>query len=121
MDTIFEGQAHNWLYLFITLGIYFLIFLPDEEDSRVLPDSFSDSFINTWGVIFLVVAFLAWYGGSAESLEAMIKRGYKWNALAQLFGVGLGVLLISLILSYVFIPIKNLFLKLHKYVNKENK
>ena len=120
MDTLFEGQAHNWLYLIITLGIYIWFFGP-REDRLFRFDSFSDSFINTWGVIFLVVAFLAWYGGSAESLEAMIKRGYKWNALAQQFGVGLGVLLISLILSYVFIPIKNLFLKLHKYVNKENK
>ena len=101
--------------------IYSAIFLPDEEGSRALPDSFSDSFINTWGVIYLVVAFFAWYGGSAESLEAMLSRGNTWRGLAQQLGACLGVLLISLILSYVFIPIKNLFLKLHKYVNKENK
>ena len=111
------GGTHNVLYWLFMLAFYVLLFQPYE---RFLPDSFSDSFINTWGMIFLMVAFFAWYGGSAERLEAMLSGGNKLGGIAQLLGGGLGLLLMSLVLNYVFIPIKNLLLKLHKYVNKEN-
>lgn len=108
------GNFFYWMALLVT---YYFIFQTDKD---FLPDKFSDSFVSTWGVIYLVWSFLAWYGGFAEMLEASHRIGNKTGMFGELLGGVIGCLLISLVLTYLFIPLKNIFMKLHKYTNKED-
>ena len=112
------GGYHNYAYWASILGIYYFVFQTDKD---FLPDKFSNSFISSWGVIYLIWAFFAWYGGFAEMLETTLRRGNTSGMIGELIGGVIGCLLFSLVLNYIYIPIKNAFMKLHEYANKEDK
>tara|TARA_Y200000002_G_scaffold311369_1_gene268389 strand:+ start:346 stop:702 length:357 start_codon:yes stop_codon:yes gene_type:complete len=102
----FLGVFFPWLYIFI--------------DKTFTEEYFENSFLRSWNIIYIIVAFLVFLGGQVDRLVVTLNYGSIGGGIGYFVGTILGVIILSLVLTYIFVLIKIPLKKIHQITNKRS-
>ena len=102
-------------FLMFMAGVWGLLFL---EPENFLEDYFENSFIKSWSIIFIIITILSYLGGQQDRINVEYDSGF-FGGLGYQIGSALGVIIFSLVLTYLYILIKIPLKKIHQITNKK--
>tara|TARA_B100001057_G_C22699455_1_gene891071 strand:- start:590 stop:937 length:348 start_codon:yes stop_codon:yes gene_type:complete len=100
------GVLFPWLFLFI--------------EKSFTKKYYDDSFLRSWNIIYILVAFLVFLGGQADRIGFEFVLGSIGEGIGYFVGTILGVIILSLVLTYIFVLIKIPLKKIHQITNKKS-
>lgn len=103
-------------FLMFMAGVWGLLFL---EPENFLEDYFENSFIKSWSIIFIIITILSYLGGQQDRINVEYDSGF-FGGLGYQIGSALGVIIFSLVLTYLYILIKIPLKKIHQLTNKKS-
>ena len=122
MNEAYFASGINVAYLFYfiySIGVFFpWLFLFIEKSFT--KKYYDDSFLRSWNIIYILVAFLVFLGGQADKIGFTFWSGNYGGGTGFYVGTILGVIIFSLVLTYIFVLISIPLKKIHQITNKKN-
>ena len=97
-------------------AIWLLLFISEPE---LLEKYYEKSFIKSWSVIYIIITIFSYLGGQGDFVKAEFESDYIVG-LFSLIGSALGIIICSLVLTYLFILSKIPLKKIHQITNKKS-
>ena len=116
MDIIFD-LFESYVFLIWLFAIWLLLFISEPE---LLEKYYEKSFIKSWSIIYIIITIFSYLGGQGDAVKAEFESGDIDGGLFYLIGSSLGVIIFSLVLTYLYILIKIPLKKIHQITNKKS-
>ena len=122
MNEAYFASGINVAYLFYfiyIIGVFFpWLFLFIEKSFT--KKYYDDSFLRSWSIIYIIVAFLSFLGGQADRIGFTFWSGNYGGGTGYYVGTILGGIILSLVLTYIFVLISIPLKKIHQITNKKS-
>ncbi len=114
MDALQNYYFAGFVYILFVSIPWLILFV----ERSIVEKFFEKSFIKAWSIIYIIVTILAYFGGQIDKIIPELinfSRGF-----AFLLGTALGVIFLSLFLTYIYALIKIPLIWIHNLTNKKN-
>ena len=114
MEDLQNYYFAGFIYI-LFVGVPWLIIFVERS---FVDKYFDKTFSNAWSIIYIIVVILVYFSGHLDNIIRELSNFY--GASGFLFGTMLGVIIFSLILTYIYTLIKIPLIWLHNLTNKKN-